>query len=130
MILKKENKIHTKSVFFLLKKKSLLTKKVGELLAVLLCNTHYPKIYLQQKAAYAVKHFTYVCNVCKQLKVYIYLRGEQSSTYSCCLYSGEFETNKMKVCIFMLVCFATVCFSTSLENVQPDQIDLEDNEGY
>merc|ERR1712240_173400 len=49
-------------------------------------------------------------------------------TYSCCLYSGEFKTNKMKVCIFMLVCFATVCFSISFENVRPDQIDLEDYE--
>merc|ERR1712240_129113 len=49
-------------------------------------------------------------------------------TYCCCPYSGEFKTKKMWVRIFMLVCFATVCFSISLENIQSDQIDLEDYE--
>ena len=35
----------------------------------------------------------------------------------------------MKVCVFMLVCYATVCFSVPLEKIEADQNDLDDYEG-
>ena len=58
--------------------------------------------------------------------MYINLRGEQLITYCC---SSKFKVTNMKLCVFVLICLATVCFSVPLENTEADHFDLKDVKG-